>query len=106
MRRPSHRRHDRNWPRQPRWRSGSVTLESTTQILKRLYVSVDTPEMAAPWFVELARARHWASPDVLRKIPLVPTGRTLRGIGRMLSEPSPFFGLIRKDTSFTSQETA
>ncbi len=61
--------------------------------------------MMTQWWVALAYERHWISGPAARRIQLVPTGRITRSITSLMSEPSPLFGLIKRRTIPTSQET-
>ncbi len=105
MRRPSHRRHDRDWPRR---RDYGVSFIESCFVLKEMYPQSSLfggPEYARPWWSKLAYARNWIDADDYYAIDEEPTGRVLPERSCLFDE-SPFFKLIRKDTSFaTSQET-
>ena len=94
--RPSHRRHNRAWPRMSWWKPAYCTVQSTADILRRLWVSKDEPEMAKPWSAVLAYKRHWIDGGAYSAIPLVPTGRITKSLASMLDEPSPLLGLLPK----------
>jgi hypothetical protein len=103
--RPSHRRHDRNYVPGPKaWRAGRVTLFSATEILKDLWPQSRIGGgmvRERSWAAKLARDRHWTTWEQYFAMPLVMVHR--KSLLDEMYEPSPFFALLRRDTTFTPE---
>jgi hypothetical protein len=96
--RPSHRRHNRMWPRR---RASRYTAIAAAEILRELWPSPSSAETARPWPYKLAYARHWISSAEYYAVKPVPTGRTNPGIGALLFAESPMFRLIKKTSTWS-----
>lgn len=95
MARPSHRRHNRMWPRRNK---KFLTLVRTIVIMKRLWQMPGKPEMVVPWSYKLAYQRGWITSTQYYSDIMVPTGRTVPNvpnIGDMI--PNTLYGLIKKE---------
>ncbi len=97
--RPSHRKHNRSWPRM-RFLREPVTAVSAAKILREVYPQFNSPEMARPWSFKLAYDRHWITSKAYYATRPVPTGRRNPGITELMYQRSSIFSRLRKDVSW------